>query len=115
MTILLFLLATVGFAQGKTSEEKAAALTEKMQSEIKFSDETKTKVHAINLDFVNKASELKASDASKMERFKALKQLDDDRADQFKKIFSQTEYAAFEKFRQENREQMKERVKERRN
>lgn len=114
LTVLLFICASVGFAQGKSAEEKASALTAKMQAEIGFNDQTKEKVQAINLDFTNKASQLRASESDRAKKFKALKQLDQDRADALKKIFTEKEYAAFEKFREENKQQMRQRIKENR-
>lgn len=115
MTILFFLCATLGFAQGKSADERAAALTAKMQSEIKFNDDVKVKVQAINLDFVNKATALRNSkDGDRQANMEAMKKLDEERATSLKKVFSETEYAAFEKFREQNRQQVRERVKEKR-
>ncbi len=113
-TILLFFCVSIGFAQGKSTDERASALTAKMQSEIKFNDETKVKVQAINVDFLNKVAASKTADGDRKERFKAVKQYDDERAEALKKVFTPTEYAAFEKFRENNKAQARERVREKR-
>ncbi|RZJ69795.1 hypothetical protein [Flavobacterium sp.] len=110
--ILLLFWATVGFAQ-RTSEEKATALTTKMQTQIGFNDDTKAKVQAINLEFVNKTSALKTTGGDKRERVGNLRKLDEERAEALKKVFTETEYAAFEKFRQENRREMRQKVRDR--
>ncbi|RZJ67460.1 MAG: hypothetical protein EOO50_05590 [Flavobacterium sp.] len=114
---IMVFLATVstGFAQKATSDQQALALTEKMQTQIKFNDDTKAKVYAINLDFIVKTQQLRDSDAGKAQKFKSLKSYDDKRATELKKVLTPSEYKLFETFREENREEMKQRYKDRKN
>lgn len=111
--VIFFLISAAAHPQESPAEQKAWALTAKMQKQIGFNDATKAKVHQVNVDFATRLLALQDSGSGKMEKLQELKTLDDDRAQVLKKIFTQAEYALFEKFRQENRQEMKQRYKDR--
>jgi len=98
--------------EGDSLEEKATNLTSNMQEKIGFSADVKSKVYDINLKFINDSHKLKSDETSKLEKFKSLRKLDNERDDSLKEIFTKEEFEAFQKFKEENRETMKEKFKE---
>ncbi|WP_053971413.1 hypothetical protein [Mangrovimonas sp. ST2L15] len=113
MIFLAIVMLFVGksYAQDQTPEEKATALTENMQEQIGFSDETYKKVYEVNLTFATKTQSLKTQDLSKMKKFQALKDLDEERDTSLKQILTEDEYDAFQDHKKENRKTMKEKFK----
>lgn len=111
-TFLLALFASnTGFSQDKSVEEKAKDLTEKMKTQINFSDDKFEKVNAINIAFFEKTESLKSSGESKMNKMKNLKKLDEEREEQLKNVLSEEEFKAFKENKSENRKAFKEKFK----
>jgi hypothetical protein len=111
-TALMF-FAIIGYAQEKTPEEKATALTKDMKSKIGFNDDAYTKIYPINLHFLKETDILKKEE-SKAEKFKKLKQLDEDRDTELKKILTEEEFKKFKDYKTKNRKKFKDNYRERR-
>lgn len=111
-TFLLALFASnIGFSQNKSAVEKAKDLTEKMKTQINFSDDKFDKVNAINIVFFEKTDALKSSGENKMNKMKSLKKLDEERDEQLKNVLSEEEFKAFKESKSENRKAFKEKFK----
>lgn len=112
-TALFFTLisSNIGFSQNKSAADKAKDLTEKMKSQINFSDDKFEKINTINLAFFEKTETLKSSGESKMSKMKSLKKLDEERDEQLKNVLSEEEFKAFKENKSENRKAFKEKFK----
>ena len=103
--------AIIGYSQEKTLEDKATILTKDMKAKIGFNEDAYTKIYPINLHFLNEVETLKKK-ASRAEKFKKLKQLDEQRDTELKKILTEEEFKKFKDYKIENRKKIKNRFSE---
>ncbi|WP_430404447.1 hypothetical protein [Fluviicola sp.] len=114
-TLLVLLLTCCCFgtlkAQTKTAEEWANQLTDSLQKTLSLSDDQRAKVYPIELEFVQKAEPIKQNNESKIQKLKALKELDEKRDSQLKEVLSEAQFAKYSEGKKENRKQLKEKYK----
>ncbi|SFD55353.1 protein of unknown function [Chitinophaga sp. CF118] len=111
LTLFLF-ISGAAFAQDGTPEQKAKALTERMKTQLTLNDDQFGQVYNINLDFVTKMGSVKEDTGGKMAKFKKLKSLDKDRDAALKSVLTEQQFKDFKIHKQETREEMKARYKE---
>jgi hypothetical protein len=110
---LMTLPAQLIFAQDKTNEERAKALTQKMKENLSLKDDQYEKVYTINLAFVNKATQVKESSGGRLGKARKLKDADGERDKMMKGVLTEEQYKKYKEQKAENRKEMKKRYNER--
>ena len=110
----IMLFSAGAFAQERTTEEKAKEITEKMKADLSLSGSQPDRVYAINYDFVQKVEKGKAEEASRRDKLKKLKALDEERDAALKEVLTSEQFEKFESGKKEKRQKLKEDFKQRR-
>lgn len=113
-TVFAFAMAIPAVAQDKSNEDRARALTDHMKEKLLLSDEQYSKVYNINLSFVNKTSGLRNSGGGRLAKARKLKDADGERDKALKGVLTDEQYKTYKSQKEENREEFKKRLKERR-
>lgn len=111
LSVLFLFIAGSSFAQDKSADDKATALTDRMKTQLTLNDDQYKQVYDINVDFVTKLGTVKEDGGSKMSKFKKLKSIDGDRDAALKKVLTEQQFKDFQTQKKENRAEMKERYK----
>ena len=93
----------------EAEKEEVVARHRAYMEELNLSEEQKPKVEEINMTYFEGLSNLKKSDASKLERYKTFKTLSTRRDDEMKKVLTKEQYAIYRENQQEQRKNFKER------
>ena len=122
MLALIFVLLTQTdlFAQAEdfknsTPEERANFQTEWMKEELSLDSTIIKSVHAINLKYSKKNTELMKSGGSKISKLKGFKSSSKEKDKELKNIFSKEQYDIYQKKKEEMQELLRERIQEKRN
>lgn len=113
-TVFAFGIIMPAAAQTKSSEDRARALTDRMKENLTLSEDQYSKVYNINLAFVNKTSSLRDSGGGRLAKARKLKDADGERDKALKGVLTEEQYKTYKNQKDENRQEMKKRLKERR-
>ena len=108
---LLILSVQFLFAQDKSNEERAKALTERMKENLSLQNDQYEKVYTINLVFVNKATQVRNSGGGRLGKARKLKGADSERDKMLKGVLSDKQYKKHKEQKDENRKEMKKKMK----
>jgi hypothetical protein len=93
-----------------TPEERAELQTEYMAENLALTAEQKPAVQAINLKYAQKIDVVYKTETAKLQRFRKMKSVTEEKDRELKKALTSEQYAQYEK----NKEEMWEKIKERR-
>lgn len=110
---VLILSAAPLYAQDKSNEERAKSLTENMKQNLSLNDDQYEKAYTINLAFVNKATQVRNSGGGRLAKMRKLKDADGERDKMLKGVLNDEQYKKFKEQKSENRQEMKKRMKDR--
>lgn len=99
--------------KNSSPEERAELLTEWMKDELLLDSNTVKSVYAINLKYAKKNMELMNSGGSKLSKFRKFRSSSKDKDEELKRVLSRDQYEVYQKRKEELREIMKEKIKER--
>lgn len=109
--VAIFAQADRGERERMTAEERAKKITEKMKTEFKLSDEQTRKIAAVNLDKAKKTDALREENKSHREEMKdKLQAIHEEREQEYKKIFTSEQFAAYTKKKEARKEKMMHRL-----
>ncbi|MDX3915613.1 MAG: hypothetical protein QHC79_18855 [Pseudosphingobacterium sp.] len=116
---IICLLVTIGIistqravAQTEELTQMVKEMTDKQTEQLSLTSEQVPQVESINLDFATKAQKIRGSNDSKMNKSKAMKDLDKERTKSLKAVLTEEQFKKFEAVKTENRKQMKARFKD---
>ena len=95
------------FSQSRmTQEEKEEAIARyrEYQERLQLTEAQKPKVEEINTTYFEQLSQLRSTDASRMEKYRAFKGLRSTRDAQMKDVLTKEQYAIYKKHQKEQRE-----------
>src|SRR5882724_6334463 len=96
-----------------TAETRAAALTEKMKTELSLTDDQYPQVQALNLKYAQKNAEIFKGSDGKFAKFRALKSSQKAKNKEMKVILNKDQYKRYEKMVEEMKNNAMEQYKER--
>ena len=96
-----------------TPESRAAALTEKMKTELSLTDDQVPQVQTINLKYAQKNQEIWAGTDGRFAKFKALKSSQKNKSKELKAVLDKTQYKKYETMQQEMKDKAREEVNNR--
>ncbi|MDR7131479.1 Spy/CpxP family protein refolding chaperone [Algoriphagus sp. 4150] len=114
-TVLILIFTGFGtgaLAQSNWSEEDKQALKERFEKyseQLDLTEDQKTKTNGILEKYWKGIGTLSNSNAGKLQKFKEWKSLKEERDNAMKKVLDARQYALFEHFQKEIREEMKKR------
>ncbi|KAB2918291.1 MAG: hypothetical protein F9K23_03865 [Bacteroidetes bacterium] len=111
--ILVFTIAALfavsGMAQekkkGRSAEQRAEKITNKMKEKLNLTDEQVVKIKAINLEAAQQKDTLKAE--AKAERKEKVKAIETDRDTKIKAVLTEEQKAEYEKMKEKGKEKVK--------
>ena len=120
--VLLLLMGAAGAGQAKaqaakdfkntTPEQRAAAQTTWLKSKLSLDDAQTTKVAAINLKYAQQMDTVLKGGGSKLSMLRAAKKINTQKEAEYKQVFSESQYATYEKIKEDMKDAMKEKIKE---
>lgn len=123
-TLILCLLSLVNVAQGQerlesfmtetTPEERAQLQTDYMKESLALTSDQEIKVHDLNLKYAKKMQAVYNAPERKFQKLKSMKGVSTEKDQEMKGILSSDQYATYEKNKEEMKEKMRARAKERR-
>lgn len=103
------LFAVSGMAQekkkGRSAEQRAEKITNKMKEKLNLTDEQVVKIKAINLEAAQQKDTLKAE--AKAERKEKVKAIETDRDTKIKAVLTEEQKAEYEKMKEKGKEKIK--------
>lgn len=123
VTVLVVLVLSGVNAQGKldrlmtetTPEERAELQTENMAEMLSLTDDQKVKVEDINLRYARMMESAYRSGGGKLQRFRQMKSVSEEKDKELKKVLEPTQYATYQTHKEEMKERIKQNAKENRN
>lgn len=103
---LLLMFTTAALAQDK-SAENLTKLNDHMKAQLSLNDSQYAKVNDINRVFVTKAKESEKGNASKLDKAKKIKALEEDRDSKLKSVLTADQYKVFVANRGENTKKLR--------
>lgn len=97
----------------RTAEGRAAALTEKMKTELSLTDAQYPQVQAINLKYAQKNEQIFQGPGGRFAKFKSLKSSQKDKSKEMKAILTPDQYKKYEAMVEEMKNKAKEQYKSR--
>lgn len=97
-----------------TPEERAEMQTQSMTEKLSLRDDQKPKIQEINLKYAKKMEAVYNSGGGKLQRFKKMKGVSEEKDDELKKALDASQYATYEKNKEEMKSAIKEKAKEKR-
>lgn len=85
----------------RTTEGRAAALTEKMKTELSLTDDQLPQVRAINLKYAQQNQQIWTGTGGRFAKFKALKSSQKDKNKEMKAVLDKDQYKKYETMQQE--------------
>lgn len=107
LSIMAMLLLVAGANAQDKAADGAKAVTAQMKEQLKLNDGQYSRVHAVNLDYLQKALDNKKSDKTSVEKAKRLKALDDERDAKLKSVLSADQYKIYTANKIENRKKLR--------
>jgi hypothetical protein len=107
-------LTTGAFAQSKLTNEQKEELLAKMEqyrAELNLSDQQQEQVKSINATYFEGLAGLKASNGSKLSKFKMYRTLSETRDEQMKQVLDRNQYKRYKAMQKEMRSELKSRKK----
>lgn len=107
MIAYLVILATCSYAQSKMTEkekEEAIARYRSYIESLHLTGEQRPQVEEINMRFFTGISNVKKSNASKLEKYRTFKSLSSARDSEMKKVLTKDQYAIYKENQEEQRE-----------
>lgn len=92
----------------KSAEGKAAALTEKMKTQLALTDDQYPQVQAINLKYVQKNQAIFAGTEGRMAKFRSLQSSQKDKSKEMKAILTKDQYKKYEEMMDEMKQKARE-------
>lgn len=105
------------FAQERTPknpDERAAALTDWMKSNLQLTPEQEEPVQSLNLKYANLNEELRGNSLSRLQKAKKLKANDQAKDKELKTVLNDEQYTLYQSKKDEIRQKFKEEAQERR-
>lgn len=103
------LFAVSGMAQekkkGRSAEQRAEKITNKMKEKLNLTDEQVVKIKAINLEAAQQKDTLKAE--AKAERKEKVKAIETDRDTKIRAVLTEEQKAEYEKMKEKGKEKIK--------
>lgn len=96
------------FAGMQPDSSAVKKMTDRMQTELTLDADQYNKVYAVNEQFLTAMTDLKNSSGGRLEKFRKMKSIDDNRDKQLKKILTSAQYNIYQKNKEANREKMRE-------
>ena len=109
--VLLLVFTGSAIAQDKVTEG-TAKLTGFMKTQLSLNDNQYTKVSDVNRVYLQKAKDSHATNASKLDKAKKLKALEEERDTKLKSVLTKDQYKIFIANRAENTKKLKEACEE---
>jgi ERCC4-type nuclease len=116
-------VAATNYGQGKleefmsstTPEERAQMQTNYMKESLTLSTEQVPKIHEINLKYSLKMQNAYNAGGGKLQKLKKMKGIGAEKDKEIKKVLNTEQYSTYEKNKEETKDKIRERAKERRN
>lgn len=89
-----------------TPEERAQQWTTWMKEQLALAPDQEAKVHAINLKYASQNEDLKASTASRRDKFRQLKSRDNDKDAELKEILTSDQFHQYQQKKKDFQRQM---------
>lgn len=123
ITGVLVALATISFsahAQDKldklyaetTAEQRAETQTARMQTKLNLREDQRSSVYDVNLKYAQKMEATYKAGGTKAQRFRNMKAVSDEKDTALKKVMDTDQFALYLKYKEELKEEMKARAKE---
>jgi hypothetical protein len=114
--------AKVAYAQSKldqlmtetTAEERAEMQTQNMSEKLSLREDQKPTVQEINLRYARKMQSVYNDGGGKLQRFRKMKAVSGEKDSELKKVLDASQYAAYEKNKEEMKRAIKAKAKEER-
>ncbi|AYB29091.1 hypothetical protein [Chryseolinea soli] len=97
-----------------TAEERAEMQTRNMTEKLSLRDDQKPTVQEINLRYARKMQSVYNAGGGKLQRFRKMKGVSEEKDGELKKVLDASQYAAYEKNKEEMKSAIKEKAKEKR-
>jgi Spy/CpxP family protein refolding chaperone len=100
------------YCQSRMTDEEKEEIVARYQAymdELNLTEEQKPKVEEINTAYFQGLSDMKNTDASRLEKYKTFKALSTKRDDEMKKVLTKEQYTVYKENQQEQRKNLKER------
>lgn len=104
-----------GNFKNSTPEQRAEMQTKWLKTKLELNEEQTTKVSAINLKYAKEMEPVIKGEGGKLARFKKAKSINDKKEAEYKPVFTTEQYEKYQKIKAEMRDEMKERMQERKN
>lgn len=95
-----------------TPEQRAQVQTNLMKTKLQLSEEQTTKVAAINLKYAQKMEPVIKGDGGKLAKFREVKKINEQKDGELKQVFTEEQYATYEKAKEQMKEEMKKKIQE---
>jgi hypothetical protein len=112
VTLLLMIVSVHGFAQSKpkmTDEQKKEMMDryQAYKEKLNLTDEQASEVQKINTEYFEALSDLKNSDASRMEKFRKFRDANSTKDSKMEKVLSKEQYKMYKEFQSEIKKELK--------
>jgi hypothetical protein len=115
LTVLLIITAATK-AQStdstRTPEGRAAALTEKMKTQLSLTDDQLPQVQSINLKYAQKNQQIWTSSDGRFAKFKSLKSSQKEKNKEMKAVLDKDQYKKYETMNEEMKEKARQKYKQ---
>ena len=120
--LILVATSTLAFGQEKldklfaetTPEERARYQTERMKEKLSLRQEQEEPVYTVNLAYAKKLELAHAQGGGRLQRLKRMKSVSEEKDAKLKQVLDSNQYNRYEQMKEELRESMRERVKDKR-
>ncbi len=120
--LILVAASTLAFGQEKldrlfaetTPEERARHQTDRMKEKLSLRQEQEEPVYTVNLAYAKKLELAHAQGGGKLQRLKRMKSVSQEKDAKLKQVLDSNQYNRYEQMKEELRESMRERVKDKR-
>ncbi|BAV04248.1 hypothetical protein SAMN05421788_10423 [Filimonas lacunae] len=117
--VLLFSVAVIARQspedfKNTTPEQRAQVQTNLMKSKLQLTDDQTTKVAAINLKYAKQMEPVIKGDGGKMAKFKQAKKINESKEAELKTVFTEEQFASYEKGKEEMKQEVMKKIKEKR-
>lgn len=95
-----------------TPQERATRQTDKMQDKLNLREDQKARIYDINFKYAQKMEATYKAGGSKMQRLRNMKAVATEKDAELKNILDAAQYETYQKYKEEMKEDIKERAKE---
>lgn len=107
--------ANMALLESTTPEERAQVQTELMQEKLELEDTLSASLNQINLKYAKKMEEVIKGGASKWTKFRTAKRFDKEKDQELQALFSEDQFKAYLKYKDQLKQDGKEKLQELRN